>query len=102
MCLNQLSSLCTHPHPLLTRFDLTRVTLGSSEKGLNVLPLCSYIPISSSTEGAPQHASTCDILADAGFLCQYSMHREMIKGILCIKVVKLERWPGQWKEPQRR
>ena len=82
MCLNQVSSWCKHPHPLLPRHDLTHVMLSSSAQVLTVLPLCSYISKSSSTEGAPQHDSTCNVLADAGFLCQYSMHRERIKGTL--------------------
>jgi len=80
MCLNQLSSWCTHPHPLLTRHDLTHIILSSSAQVLTALTLCSYIHISSSSVGAPQHASTCDVVADVGFLCQCAMQREMIIG----------------------
>ena len=36
MCINQLSSWCKQPHPLLTRHDVTHITLSSSEQS----PVC--------------------------------------------------------------
>ena len=100
--LSQLSSRCTHPHPLLTRHAHTPVTLSSSVRNPDCLATVLLYPHKQFNWGCHQHSSRCDILADAGFLCQYSMHRDRVKGTLCIKLVKLERWPGQWKEPQNR
>jgi len=110
-CLNQLSKWCKQPHPLLTRHELTHVTLSISAQSRNCLAtflLHLYKQFNWRWRWACQQS--WDVLADAGFLCQYSMLRETIKGTLCtkikgticIKVAKLERWPGQWKEPQNK
>ena len=82
MCLNQLSSWCKQPHLLLTRHDLTHVMLSISAQSPDHLATLLLHQYKQFNWRCPQHASTCDIPADAGFLCQYSMDREMIKGTL--------------------
>ena len=57
-CINELSSWCMHPHPLLTVHDLTHIKLAAQHKVPIVLPVCCYVSISNSTKGAPEHASS--------------------------------------------
>ena len=80
-CLNQMSSWCKLPHPLLSRHDLTHVMLIISEQSpscLSTLLLHQYKQFKWGCPWACYHS--WDVLADVGFLCQYSMHMETIKG----------------------
>ena len=80
-CLNKMSSWCKLPHPLLSRHDLTHVMLSISEQSpdcLATLLLHQYKQFNWMCSWA--RYQSWDVLVDAGFLFQYSMHKEMIKG----------------------
>jgi hypothetical protein len=81
MCFNQLSSWCKQPHPLLTRHELTHITLSISEQSPDCLATLLLHQYKQFSQGCPWACyQSGDILADDGFVCQYSMHRETIKG----------------------
>jgi len=80
-CLNQISSSCKQPHPLLTRHDLTHAMFTISEKSPDCFATVLLHQYKQFNWGCPWACyQSWDVLADAGFLLQYSMHMEMIKG----------------------